>query len=354
MGKDRKRAKMADKYKINTYQMVNIFRSLFSGHPDAYGTYDLATGRARVEKARVTDNVIRAHLSGKQPYGVFLLVKDRTRAIAVDFDTKNRMPPADFVFRSKHYGISAYIERSKSKGYHCWIFFDELGALARKARLVVNHILEDIEEPDVEVFPKQDALDANVRFGNFINAPLFGRLAAKGKTVFIDPKTFKPYPDQWEVLGSVNRASESTLDEIIDLNNLSIPPSYHFTSCGSEKGNKGRFNLPPCARKILHDGVSQYQRVSCFRWPCISKDWDYHLMLQWLRLRYGLLKIILRSANGSSQNMKLLNKHPMLSEWTIVVMAVTQRLLGLSVTQDCPVNKLRKESRQKVSGFHRI
>jgi len=256
---------MADKDKIITHQMVKIFRSLFSGQPHIYGTHDPATGRARVVKARVTDKVIWAHISGKQPYGVFLLIKDRIRAIAVDFDTKNRMPPADFVFRSKHYSISSYIERSKSKGYHCWIFFDESGVLARKARLVGNHILEDIEAPDAEVFPKQDALDENIRFGNFINAPLFGRLVTKGKTVFIDPKTFKPYPDQWEVLGSVNRVRESTLDEIIELNNLSIPPSYHFTSRGFEKGNKGRFSLPPCARKILLDGVSQYQRVSCFR-----------------------------------------------------------------------------------------
>jgi len=190
---------------------------------------------------------------------VFLLVKDRIRAIAIDFDTKIRMTPADFVFRSKHYSISAYIERSKSKGYHCWIFFNESGVLARKARLVVNHILEDIQAPDVEVFPKQDALDANVRFGNFINAPLFGRLAAKGKTVFIDLKTFKPYPNQWEVLGSVNRVSESTLDEVIELNDLSIPTYSPL------KNNRGRYSLPPCARKILQNGISKYQRISCFR-----------------------------------------------------------------------------------------
>ena len=256
---------MADKNKINTYQMVNIFWSLFAGHPDVYGTYNLATGRARVEKARVTDNVIWAHLSGKQPYGVFLLVKDRIRAIAVDFDTKNRMPPADFVFRSKHYSISSYIERSKSKGYHCWIFFDKSGVLAWKARLVVNHILEDIEEPHVEVFPKQDALDENVRLGNFINAPLFGLLVAKGRTVFIDPKTFEAYPDQREFLGSIKRTSEPTLDEVIELNDLSISPSNNFKNSTSENSNKGRFSLPPCARKILHEGVSQYQRVSCFR-----------------------------------------------------------------------------------------
>jgi TOTE conflict system, Archaeo-Eukaryotic Primase domain len=255
---------MADIDKINTHQMVDIFLSLFSGQPHIYGTGDRDYRHMRVVKAQVTDEVVSSHLKGIRPFGVFLLVHDKIKAIAVDFDSKDPMLPTHFLHRAKHYDISVYIERSKSKGYHCWVFFCEW-VEARKARFVVNQILEDIEEPDTEVFPKQDALDANVRFGNFINAPLFGRLAAKGKTVFIDPKTFKPYPNQWKVLASVNRVSEFTLDEIIELNNLSMPPSYHFTSRGSEKGNKGRFSLPPCARKILHDGVSKYQRVSCFR-----------------------------------------------------------------------------------------
>jgi len=33
------------------------------------------------------DGVILAHLQGRQPYGVYLLVKDRTRAIAADLET---------------------------------------------------------------------------------------------------------------------------------------------------------------------------------------------------------------------------------------------------------------------------
>ena len=247
------------------YRKLRIFRDLFSGQPHIYGTYDPASGRSRVVKAKVTDKVIWAHISGLQPYGVFLLVKDRIWAIAVDFDTKNRMPPADFVFRSKHYGMPAYIERSKSKGYHCWIFFGKQGVLASKARLVVNHILEDIEESDVEVFPKQDILDENVPFGNYINAPLFGRLVTKGRSVFIDPKTFKPYPDQWKFLESVHRINESILDEVIDLNDLPTAKPYHPTNASTLKNNEGKYSLPPCARKILQNGVSKYQRVICFR-----------------------------------------------------------------------------------------
>jgi hypothetical protein len=171
-----------------------------------------------------------------------------------------------FAARAKHYSISTYIERSKCKGYHVWIFFEEQRVPAFKARLVVRHILDEIEEPDTEVFPKQDALGDNLRWGSFINAPMFGDLVPKGKTVFVDSSTFDPYPDQWSLLESVERVAEHDLDEIIEINSLSSP-EMKSRSSSVDRGDGGlnRFSLPICAQKMLRDGVSQYQRDSCFR-----------------------------------------------------------------------------------------
>ena len=166
---------------------IKIFKELFSGLKNAYGTYNPKTGQAWQEKDPVTDKVILDHLTGRKPYGIYLLVNNRIRAIAVDFDTKDQLPPMEFLSSAKHYGITAYIERSKSKGHHVWMFFNNQGVLAAKARMVVRHILDEIEQPDTEVFPKQDEIAGNVMFGNFINAPLFGALVPNGKTVFVDP-----------------------------------------------------------------------------------------------------------------------------------------------------------------------
>ena len=134
-----------------------------------------------------------------------MLVKDRTRAVVVDFDSENRQTVVGFVDRARHYGISAYVERSKSKGYHAWIFFEEQGVLAAKARLVLHHLLNEIEEPNTEIFPKQDTIDNSNKYGSFINAPLFGPLVRQGKSVFLDLQSFTPYPDQWTLLESVNK-----------------------------------------------------------------------------------------------------------------------------------------------------
>jgi len=249
----------------STVEKLSLFGSFFTGLKNVYGTYDPASGRASQVKAPVTDKVLMAHITGRKPYGVYLLVKDRTRAIAVDFDTNNTLGPMDFVSRVKHYGISSYVERSKYKGHHVWIFFEEKGVLALKARVVVHHILDEIDEPETEVFPKQDALDNNVQFGNFINAPMFGALVPQGKTVFVDPKTFKPYPNQWSLLESICRINESVLDEIIELNDLSPLPTYHSPDPSPGNGDRSRFGLPLCAQRMLKDGVSQYQRICCFR-----------------------------------------------------------------------------------------
>jgi hypothetical protein len=170
----------------------------------------------------------------------------------------------EFVAKAKSYDIPVYVERSKSKGYHAWTFFEEKGVTAGKTRLVLSHLLSEIGEPTAEIFPKHDKLDTNVQYGNFINAPLFGSLVRQGKTVFVDTTSFTPYPDQWALLESVHRLDESVLDNIIELNNLSSTPTYRDLTRTSENGNS-RYSLPICARKMLTDGVFQYQRVSCFR-----------------------------------------------------------------------------------------
>ena len=249
---------------------IKIFRRCFSGLKHVYGTYDPQTGRVCQLKEPVTDQVLLAHLSGKQSYGVYLLIGDKTRALAVDFDINDISKPVAFVDTACKYGIPAYVERSKSKGYHVWIFFQEDGVLAHKARLVAKKILADIHAEGIEMFPKQDSLNTKTTYGNFINAPLFGRLVPKARTVFLDMTEFAtPYPDQWEFLDNVHRIPEEKLDEIITTCNLTSPDHHNAKTTAktniSTNNEPSPFGLPLCARRMLAEGVSSYQRVACFR-----------------------------------------------------------------------------------------
>ena len=249
----------------STHVKIALFRSFFSGLPHAYGVRDPKSDRQFQVKRPVTDHVLFEHLKGRYHYGVYLLKGGRTKAVVADFDDPDPLPVIEFFNVAHHYGLSACIERSKSKGFHAWIFFETATVAAHKARLVVKHMLEEIENPDVEVFPKHDHLDVKIASGNYILTPLFGERVSMGKTVFIDPATLKPYPDQWEFLSQIQRVPESVLDDIIGINQLSIQapslkPNLEPTIHGANV-----FGLPACAQRMLQGGVSRYQRVSCFR-----------------------------------------------------------------------------------------
>lgn len=250
-----------------TDQRLAIFRACFSGLPNAYGTYDPQTGRVWQVKQAVTDRVLLDHIEGRQPYGVYLLVGDRIRALAVDFDEDDLQPPMEFVQSASHYGITSYLERSKSKGYHAWVFFEREGALAARARLVARHILAEMCRPHIEVFPKQDTLHGDGFYGNFINAPLFGRLVGRGRAVFLDPSNpSRLHPDQWELLEHVRRTSAELLDEIIEINGLVQTRAGAIPTHASPLGECRRtFGLLPCAIRMLREGVTANQRVACFR-----------------------------------------------------------------------------------------
>ncbi len=259
-----------EKVKRNTAEKIRIFKGLFMGLRGVYGTYDTKTGRVRQVKDAVTDDVILAHLTGKQSYGVYLLVGNRTGALAVDFDQNELCLPISFVAGARRYGMPAYIERSKSKGYHVWMFFEKGGVPARKARLIANKILADMGKPQTEIFPKQDVLADGVSYGNFIHAPLFGALVPKGRTVFVDSEDPSViYPDQWELLEKVQRVPELRLDAIIESCKLeeqgTVGKEPQSANHAKSNSDVSPFGLPPCARRMLAEGVNSFQRVSCFR-----------------------------------------------------------------------------------------
>ena len=257
------------KVALNTIEKVRLFKSFFTGLDNVYGTYDLDTGKVRQVKEPVTDQVLLNHLTGRQSYGVYLLVDDKIRALAVDFDQDDLFLPVNFLVIARDYGLPVYIERSKSKGFHVWMFFDG-SVTASKARLVAKKILSDIGLPGTEIFPKQDRLDKNVSYGNFINAPLFGRLAVMDRTVFLDPDDpTMVCQDQWHFLNNVKRIRQEELDTVIERYGLNKTvqqdPIQNQDKPTVTNHDNFSFGLPPCSRTMLAAGVTVNQRISTFR-----------------------------------------------------------------------------------------
>lgn len=180
---------------------LSPYKNLFAGRVDCYGTIG-SNSKGVAVKEPVTDAVIKAHLEGIRRIGIYPLVGDKCKFAVIDIDKDDLSLALTLVNRLAHYSISGYLERSKGKGYHIWVFFADW-VLASKVRVVLKLVLDDLEIK-TEIFPKQDS--SKNGFGNFIYLPWFNLEKHSGRTVFLDQQGV-PYPDQLAFLQTVQRMS---------------------------------------------------------------------------------------------------------------------------------------------------
>ncbi len=236
---------------------IALFRSLFRGRDDVYPVrfesrrtgrsgYQPACGNEWVpgvcEKPRircsecahrrllpVTDEVVRWHLSGKDPsgrpfvMGLYPMLLDETCfLLAVDFDGDAWVEDARaFGEVCRTLDLPVVLERSRSgNGGHFWFFFEEAlpASFARKlGSVVLTAALESRPEIGLRsydrLFPNQDTLPTG-GFGNLIALPLQREARRRENSLFVD-STFQAYPDQWAFLSQVPRLGYRTVQSIV-------------------------------------------------------------------------------------------------------------------------------------------
>ncbi len=174
---------------------------------------------------RLSDSAIRDHLEGKVIIGIYpLLANNTTWFVAVDFDENNwRTQIVQLYQQCLNQDVPAYIERSRSgNGGHLWIFFEQAYP-ALKSRIIIHHFLKDSgirisasnSSSFDRIFPNQD-YHSGKGLGNLIALPLQKTSLENENACFINPNTFDVYPDQWELLSSVKKVSNSKLDELFN------------------------------------------------------------------------------------------------------------------------------------------
>jgi hypothetical protein len=144
---------------------VTRFSSLFAGRLDAWGTE-----RGGCIRGRLTRGIWIGHLRGHRPIGTYGSLESGScwwGSIDMDFDDLGLA--MNMVSIYEVFGITAFIERSRSKGWHVWVFHKEPVplALARNAGLAV---LEVLEIPKMEVYPKQSSPKPG-ELGNYLRLP---------------------------------------------------------------------------------------------------------------------------------------------------------------------------------------
>jgi hypothetical protein len=160
---------------------VTGFATLFTGSTEGYGTEE--GGCDKDTSLSYYERIVQ-HLEGDRPMGVYPLVcHEPTTELGwkvhwgcVDFDegeveSLGHARNVEAVVRHAT-NAQAWIERSRSKGYHVWLFLDGWypAVLVREALLGACQV---VDAPTKEINPKSIAL-AQGQLGNYVRLPYPG------------------------------------------------------------------------------------------------------------------------------------------------------------------------------------
>ena len=242
---------MVGSSKFSADDKIALIRRLFRGRTDVYPVRweSKSTGKAGYapacanewragicDKRRIkcsdcgnrlliplSDAVIYDHLAGNHTVGVYpLLTNDTCHFLAVDFDEAEwRQDALAFVQSCHELGVPVALEISRSgNGAHAWLFF--AGSVsARDARrlgtAIISHTCARTRQLKLtsydRLFPNQDTMPKG-GFGNLIALPLQKLPRENGWSVFVD-EAFRPHPDQWAFLDSIQPMSPLDIEPTI-------------------------------------------------------------------------------------------------------------------------------------------
>jgi hypothetical protein len=232
---------------------LRLFRSLFVAREDAHATY----ARERIVALRepLSDGVLAAHLAGTCRVGTYLITANgKSPFLVIDVDVHEKSLVRTILKRLRAMKVTGYAERSKSKGFHIWVFFDKpLSSAAARAFAML--VLKGLENPKIEIFPKQDRV-VDGGLGNCIWLPLFAPDAKTGRTVFLDKK-LKPVRKQWRFLTKIRRVPRRRI--LSRIRNMEVSSERRSTR-PVQSPNAAHVRLAACAQAILFKGVDDGKR----------------------------------------------------------------------------------------------
>lgn len=230
-------------------RIVSLFKQRFVQRDDCYPVqYGNYGGGYGVLRERLSDEVILSHLKGARTIGLYGSPDSQTKWLCMDIDDLDEIAVREVQNHLRRFNIPYLTEFSGKKGYHIWIFFDNLYPNC------VARALASAFAFDHEVFPKQDHVSPG-KLGNLVKAPLGKHQATGNWCLFLD-KDLKPEKDQYGVLAGIRSINP------LEIIKASMPEIWRkLGSTGHE--NRGHFaaiKLPiikDCVKTALLQGSNQ-------------------------------------------------------------------------------------------------
>ena len=237
---------------------IQGFITLFRGRGDCYGSEEGGCVRQPLD-----NNAFMAHLMGTTPIGVYPSVpKQGAEPICAwgcsDIDIES-ISDARLMQRTlEAAGVVAWVERSRSKGYHVWVFADKpvTSKVMRNALLMAHQVAD---YPAREVNPKQVDVSAT-KVGNYVRLPYVNGLneLPLRRVILDDDDMPVPLVDFVHV-ALQNRTSATRLEEIASMWVEPKVTKVVLDIEGSEDLDSSLRMASPLARIIWRDGPLEGQ-----------------------------------------------------------------------------------------------
>lgn len=197
--------------------ILDEFRERFRGNFNVWGGNE-----GKANHAPITDTMIRGHLDGThEPIGVYPIVHHDgglwVRWGCGDIDTGDWQEAWALATALRGMGLNPQIERSRSKGWHVWIFVPEW-ITAREMRRCFKVAYKSIDLQAKEANPKSEILRPN-QIGNYVRLPYpSGMIFKPERQVMLDDWT------------RLNEGTPMTLTRWVNLDVYSDPSKVIFWS----------------------------------------------------------------------------------------------------------------------------
>jgi hypothetical protein len=239
-------------------ETITGFITLFRGRGDCYGSEQGGCVRQPLD-----NDVFKAHLDGRTPIGVYPSVPNGTQEPfcvwgCSDIDIES-ISDARLIQRTlEAAGVVSWVERSRSKGYHVWVFVDKpVTSKVMRNALLMAHKVADY--PAREVNPKQVDVSAT-KVGNYVRLPYVGGLVATPERRVILDDNDQPVPlDIFVHEALENRTSSTRLEEIASMWVEPKVTKVILDIEGSEDLDSSLRMASPLARIIWRDGPLEGQ-----------------------------------------------------------------------------------------------
>lgn len=252
-------------------EAVDAFLDAFEGRFDVVGVEDSGYGHpgpVEVRSRQEWQAHAARHLRGEMNMGVYPVTADHVLWGCIDFDEgeiESRAHAQNVALVLAHMEMTGWIERSRSKGYHVWVFADDWvpAWVMRKALLAA---CQTVDAPTREINPKSEHLDPD-EYGNYVRLPYFG--AANGaleRQVILHPQTLRPLSLPVFLANVERDATRDQLDVLADMYEEPVPKVVRRLALDDADAPPWIERLGPKARSFVRAG------------PAVDRDRSGYLM----------------------------------------------------------------------------